>query len=73
MKKSMLLAALLFFGVTLMNAQTWFVNGVLYGNVCRNGAYYTVYPISMGQPVGTACPVRDNYGTIIGYGYVSNE
>ncbi len=55
------------------NAATWWYNGVLYGNVCRAGAYYTVYPMSMGQPVGTNCPVRDNYGNFIAPGYVSNE
>ena len=55
------------------SAATWWVGGVLYGNVCRNGYYYTVYPTHMGQPVGTTCPVRDNNGYIIGTGVVTNE
>lgn len=55
------------------NAVTWWVNGVLYGNVCRNGAFYTVYPINMGQPVGSLCPVRNNAGYIIGQGIVTDE
>ena len=52
---------------------TWWVNGVLYGNICRNGIYFTVYPANMAQPVGTTCPMRDSYGNIVGQGYVSNE
>lgn len=55
------------------SAATWWVNGVLFGNVCRSGLYYTVYPIHMGQPVGTICPVRDAFGNIIMQGIVSNE
>ena len=67
------------FAITLLtasisaNAQTWFIGGVLYGNICRNGIYYTVYPVANGQPVGSSCPVRDNFGNVIGYGFVSNE
>ena len=60
-------------GAALAGAQTWYYAGVLYGNICRNGAYYTVYPISAGQPVGSVCPLRDNLGNIVGTGYVSNE
>jgi hypothetical protein len=55
------------------NAATWWVDGVLYGNICRSGIYYTVYPLRMGQPVGTVCPIRDYNGYIIGWGTVSNE
>ena len=55
------------------SAATWWVNGVLYGNICRNGIYYTVYPLHMGQPVGSMCPLRDNYGNIVMWGRVSNE
>jgi len=54
-------------------ATTWYVGGVLMGNVCRNGAYYFIYPISYGQPVGSSCPVRDGAGNVIGSGFVSNE
>lgn len=55
------------------SAVTWWVNGVLYGNVCRSGIYYTIYPIHMGQPVGTLCPVRDIYGNIVLTGRVTAE
>ncbi len=54
-------------------AMTFWVNGVLYGTICRNGAYFTAYPQYMAQPVGTNCPMRDAYGNIMGYGIVSNE
>jgi hypothetical protein len=59
--------------VSTANAQTWWYNGVYYGNICRNGAYYTVYPVNMGQPVGTSCPIRNGYGQIVGYGVVADE
>ena len=72
MRKFFMLAVILL-GVSMANATTWYQNGVLYGNVCRAGAYYTVYPIANGQPVGTSCPVRDGYGTIIAYGFVTAE
>jgi hypothetical protein len=55
------------------SAATFFYNGVLMGTVCRSGAYYTVYPVSMAQPVGSPCPVRDPYGYIIGSGVVTTE
>ncbi len=71
MKK--ILVALAAFAAISASAGTAWINGVLYGNVCRNGLYYTVYPAHMAQPVGTTCPVRDSYGSIIGYGTVSNE
>lgn len=58
---------------TQINAITWYWDGILYGNVCRSGAYYTVYPVESGQPVGTQCPLRDSYGNIVMWGYVSNE
>jgi len=72
MKKVILGIAL---AIAAMSAQaaTWWVGGTLYGNVCRNGIYYTVYPTSYGQPVGTGCPVRDNFGNIVGFGVVTNE
>jgi hypothetical protein len=54
-------------------AFTFYVNGILFGTVCRDGAYYTVYPSNMAQPVGTTCPIRDAYGNIIGQGMVSYE
>ena len=65
--------AVLMLGAAFAGAQTWYVGGVLFGNVCRNGAFYTVYPIQNGQPVGTSCSILDGYGRIIGVGYVSNE
>lgn len=55
------------------SAFTWTQYGTLYGNICRKGYFYTVYPLHMGQPVGTSCPVRDNMGTIIGFGVVTAE
>lgn len=73
MKTLKLMFVVMVLSVGLANATTWYQGGVLYGNVCRNGVYYTVYPISMGQPVGTACPVRDAYGNIIGTGIVTAE
>jgi hypothetical protein len=72
--KNALALAFVLLGVGGMaNATTRWINGVLWGNVCRNGIYYTVYPWANAQPVGTACPVRDNFGNIIGQGAVSDE
>jgi len=75
--KKLLLASLIalssFAAVSTAQADTWYVNGVLVGNICRNGVYYTVYPYSMAQAVGTSCPLRNGYGQIVGWGYVSNE
>lgn len=68
----MVLAALLLVASSA-NAVTWMWNGTLYGNVCRNGAYFTVYPTHMGQPVGSACAIRDGMGNQIGWGQVSPE
>lgn len=48
-------------------------NGVEMGTICRNGALYTSYPPAMAQPVGTTCPIRDNFGNIIAQGVVTNE
>lgn len=72
MKKILAAIAL---ATTLISAHAvpfWY-NGVLMGTVCRAGLYYTVYPAVYAQPVGTSCPVRDNFGNIIGYGVVTNE
>jgi hypothetical protein len=73
--KKAICAAILLGAATVgsANAQTWWVNGVLYGNVCRNNLVYFVYPVANGQPVGTACPVRDNFGNVIAQGVVTNE
>lgn len=71
--KAVIASLLLAFAATSANAATWWVGSVLYGNVCRAGGWYTVYPTHMGQPVGTSCPVRDGNGVIIGYGFVSAE
>jgi len=72
MKKAILGIAI---AVAAISAQagTWWVGGTLFGNVCRSGIYFTVYPVQYGQPVGTSCPVRDNFGNIVAYGFVSNE
>lgn len=71
--KKLLVAALAALSFTSASATTWWVNGVLFGNVCRAGAYYTVYPLHNGQPVGTSCPVRDPYGYVIAQGVVTTE
>lgn len=74
MKKSLIaIAAVLTLVASIADASTWYVGGVLYGNICRSGVYYTVYPIANGQPVGSICPIRNDYGQIIGTGFVSNE
>lgn len=72
MKKSFIVLALLA-AMGTANAVTTWVNGTLYGNVCRAGLYYTVYPVSASQPVGSFCPVRDGLGNIILTGTVTNE
>lgn len=72
MKKIIAVAVLAAFAMSA-HALTFWVNGVLMGTVCRNGPYFTAYPTSMAQPVGTACPIRDGYGTIIGTGVVTTE
>lgn len=71
--KKIIALGLLALAVSSAFAATFYVNGVLYGTICRNGIYYTVYMISMAQPVGTTCFMRDSYGNIVGQGYVSNE
>jgi hypothetical protein len=73
MKIKMTVLVLLLLTAAIASATTWYQNGILYGNVCRNGVYYTVYPVAMGQPVGTVCPIRDVYGNVVGTGLVSNE
>jgi len=73
-RKAVCAAAFLAIGaVGSANAQTWWFNGVLFGNVCRSGAYYFVYPVADGQPVGSTCPVRDGYGNVIAQGVVTSE
>lgn len=72
MKKILTAVAL---SITMFSAHalTFWHNGVLMGNVCRNGAWYTVYPLQMAQPIGTTCAVRDVYGNFMAYGIVTNE
>ena len=72
-KTTLALALVLLSFGGIANATTWWANGVLFGNVCRNGIYFTVYPLANGQPVGSSCPVRDGYGNIIAQGMVTNE
>ena len=71
--KKILLSIALLASVASANAATFFYNGVLMGTVCRYGYYYTIYPASMAQPVGTYCPVRNAYGQIVGTGTVTSE
>jgi hypothetical protein len=73
MIKAALLLTLVAGVVAPASAETVIINGILYGTVCRNGAFYFDYPIQDAQPVGTACPVRDNFGNVIGSGVVTNE
>lgn len=73
MKVRAFVAALVLMLAPSAFAYTFMLHGVWYGTVCRNGIYFTAYPRHMAQPVGTACPIRDNFGTIIGYGSVSAE
>lgn len=55
------------------SAMTFWSGGVLYGTVCRYGAFWTSYPAQNAQPVGSTCPVRNGYGDIIGIGSVTTE
>lgn len=71
MKK--IIASLLVVAATSASAMTFWQGGVLMGTVCRSGLFWTAYPVSMAQPVGSSCPVRDSYGYIIGQGVVTNE
>ena len=71
--KRILLALTLIIMATTGHALTFWSNGVLYGTVCRIGIYFYSYPVSMAQPVGTMCPVRDSWGNIIATGTVTNE
>ena len=71
MKKILIIVTLAL--ATVSHADTFWRNGVLFGNVCRAGQFYTVYPYNMAQPVGTSCPVRNNNGFIVLYGTVSEE
>ena len=71
--KKIFLAAILFAVSSVASASTWWHNGLLYGNVCRSGAYFTVYPSYNAQLVGSSCPVRDGFGNVVLWGYVSDE
>lgn len=64
---------LILFIASPAKSATWFVGGVLYGNVCRSGAFFYVYPPQMAQPVGSVCPLRDGFGNIYAWGTVSAE
>lgn len=72
MKKALVILAAVA-AIASAHAATFFYNGVLMGTVCRDGLYYTVYPIQMAQPVGTSCPVRNTNGFIVGTGVVTTE
>lgn len=48
-------------------------DGILYGNTCRNGALFTIYPLPHVLPVGSTCVIRNNVGIIVAHGRVSNE
>jgi len=71
--KKLILSIILAAASVSASAMTFWYNGTLMGTVCRSGAYYTAYPQHAAQPVGTSCPVRNSYGQIIGYGFVTHE
>jgi hypothetical protein len=71
--KKFILAIALAAAVASASAATFWYNATLMGTICRNGPYWTSYPAANAQPVGSSCPVRDNFGTIIGYGTVTAE
>lgn len=71
--KKLLLTIAIAAAAASASAATFWYNGVLMGNVCRSGIYYTVYPIQNAQAVGSSCPLRDNFGNVVGWGFVSNE
>ncbi len=72
MKKT-IVALVFLLSMVSANAFTFMYYGTLMGTVCRDGNFYTTYPRSMAQPVGTVCPVRDGYGNVMGYGVVTTE
>lgn len=71
--KKFLIAAAFIAAAASASAATFWYDGVLMGTVCRNGPWYTVYPNSMAQPVGSQCPVRSPAGYVIGVGIVTSE
>lgn len=71
--KFMAIAAVSAGWMVVAQAQTFVLDGVLMGTVCRYGPYFTRYPSVDAQPVGSACPIRDNFGDIIGRGVVTDE
>lgn len=71
--KKLLISIGLILSLTGAQAATWYSGGILYGNVCRSGFFYTVNPFMNGQPVGSTCPVRDVFGNFVTWGTVSYE
>ena len=73
--KNLFVSILFILGLSIIaKADVWIgPDGLEWGNVCRNGFYFTYYPDQMGQPLGTACPIRNDYGIIIGYGVVTGQ
>jgi len=48
--------------VPLAHAASFFLNSVLYSDVCRANAnpnYYFLYPLNDSEPVGTSCTLPD--------------
>ena len=53
-------------------AQTFYVGGVLMGTVCRAGGLWTQY-FDAYQPVGSRCPIKNDYGQVVAIGVVTDE
>ena len=55
-------------------ADTKWINGVQYGNVCRKGENYSVFfHPSYWKPVGSKCDLITLEGRLIGQGIISHE
>ena len=75
--KKFMMSLLLLSVTTVVCADTWLVGKVLYGNICRNGDYYSVYDFDQKQPVGSRCNLYmyndPDHHKVIGSGVISNE
>jgi hypothetical protein len=63
------------FAATICIADTKWVNGVLYGNVCRNGVQYSIlFDPAYYKPVGSECDLISlDEHRVIGKGRISHE
>lgn len=52
-------------GAPTANAENWMSGLIIYGNICTDGVFETVYPRSQAKPVGTDCKMADgSWGAI---------